>query len=156
YYKGQTQPFTPEAGDKEILDVIAFEKSLLGKYEDTTAAETAQFIKGFFGYKTVVIKAITDMTDLKKAIANGYPVMVPSAGKLLDNPNFRNGGPLYHMLVVKGWTKDGHWITNDPGTRNGSNFLYTNDNLSHAMHDWNGGDVVHGTPVAIVIIPNKN
>jgi len=155
FYKGKTAPFAPDEGDKAILDLIAYEKLLLGKYEDTTAAETARLVRSYFKYKSVVVQEVTDMNDLKCALAHGYPVLVPASGKLLDNPNFRNGGPVYHMLVIKGYTKDGHWITNDAGTRKGADFTYTDENLKNAMHDWNGGDVLNGKPMAIVIVPNK-
>src|SRR5574337_1942283 len=51
YYHGRTAKFQPDEGDKAILDLVAFEKKLLGFYENTTAAQTAQFIKAYFGYK---------------------------------------------------------------------------------------------------------
>ena len=47
----------------------------------------------------------------------GVPVLLPAAGRLLRNPYFSGQGPLYHMLVVKGYTRDGKIITDDPGTR---------------------------------------
>lgn len=153
FYRGITS-FTPDQGDAAILRLVSFEERLLGKYLDTNAEETARFIKAYFGYKNVVVREVADTNEMKKAIANGFPVIIPAAGKLLDNPNFKNGGPLYHMVVIKGYTQDGHWITNDPGTRKGADFLYTDGNLKEAMHDWNGGDVVHGTPMAIVVLPN--
>ncbi len=152
YYKGRKTAFRPDEGDKAILDLVAFEKKLLGKYQDTTAQETARFIRAYF-HRQVVIKQGNDPLDIKRAIANGFPVIVPADGKTLANPNFRNGGPIYHMLVIKGWTKNGHWITNDPGTRLGADFLYTQDNLKASMRDWNNGDVSHGTPQMIVIMP---
>ena len=60
-------------------------------------------------------------------------------------------GPLYHMLVVKGYTKDGTIITNDPGTRRGADFLYDPDALFNAVHDWNGGNVNEGAKVMVVV-----
>ena len=155
YYKGKAAAFTPDEGDKAILDLIAYEKKLLGKYEDTSAVDTARFIRGYFKYKTVIVQEVTSTQALKRALAHGYPVLVPANGKTLNNPNFRNGGPVYHMLVIKGYTKDGHWITNDSGTKNGANFLYTDENLKQSMHDWNGGDVPNGKPMVIVIVPNN-
>ncbi|MDO8583558.1 MAG: C39 family peptidase [bacterium] len=153
FYRGM-KSITPDQGDKDILALVSFEEKTLGKYLDTNAEETAQLVRSYFGYKNVVVREIVDTQDMKKAIANGFPVVIPAAGKLLDNPNFKNGGPLYHMLVIKGYTQDGRWITNDPGTRNGADFLYTDANLKESMHDWNGGDVVHGKPMALVILPN--
>ncbi len=152
YYQGKKTAFTPDEGDTAILDLVAFEKRLLGKYEDTTAEETAAFIRAYF-HRNVIIKQSNDPLDIKRAIANGFPVIIPANGKTLANPNFRNGGPVYHMLVIKGWTKDGHWITNDPGTRLGADFLYTQENIQASMHDWNGGDVPNGKPEILVVMP---
>jgi len=103
----------------------------------------------------VLVLPLSSVNDLKRAVANGYPVIVPASGKELPNPNFRNGGPLYHMLVVKGYTAD-RIITNDPGTHLGADFTYTYDGLMNAAHDWNGGDVTHGAPVMIIILPNAS
>ena len=53
----------------------------------------------------------------------------------LINPNFTGNGPLYHMLVIKGFVDD-KFITNDPGTRNGADFVYTEANLMNSIADW--------------------
>lgn len=88
--------------------------------------------------------------DIQRSIANGHPVLAVAYGKALDNPNFRNGGPAYHALIIRGYTEEG-FITNDPGTRNGKEFFYTYENLMNSIHDWNGGDVEHGDPVVLVV-----
>jgi hypothetical protein len=155
FYRGKTGRIAPDVADAAIKSLVAYEKATLGFYEDTTAAQTAQFIKGYFGYETVIVKPLTSVDDIKKAIALGYPVIVPAAGKLLGNPNFRNGGPPYHMLVVRGYTPT-LFITNDPGTRNGMQYTYTYDTLMKAAHDWNGtpSNITGGKPVMLVVIPN--
>ncbi|MEK7116134.1 MAG: C39 family peptidase [Patescibacteria group bacterium] len=155
FYRGETGRIPPDVATKAITNLVAFEKKILGFYEDTSALDTAKFIKAYFGYPTVMIQPLTSESELKRAIANGYPVIIPAAGKLLPNPYFRAGGPLYHMLVVKGYTKD-RIITNDPGTKRGADFTYTFDQLKHAAHDWNGGDVMHGAPVMLVVIPKAS
>jgi len=78
---------------------------------------------------------------------------VPAAGRELGNPNFTDPGPLYHMLVVRGYTEN-NFITNDVGTRKGENYQYKYDVLMNAIHDWNGGDVNNGQRVVIVAWPN--
>jgi hypothetical protein len=155
YLRGRTAKYQPEEGDQAILDLVAFEKKLFGYYEDTTAEETARVAREYFGLKNVYVLPMTGPDSIKRVLANGYPVVVPASGRLLDNPNFRNGGPRYHMLVVKGYLADGRWITNDPGTRKGADFLYTNENLMESIHDWNGGDVMNGQKVMIVLTPNR-
>lgn len=152
YYK-KLPDFQPDVAQSQLDAIVAYEMKTLGFFKDTSAAETAQFIKGFFHYDDVQVLPLTSVDDLKRAVANGYPVIVPAAGKLLPNPNFKDGGPLYHNVVVKGYT-GGDFITNDPGTHLGKNFTYTYAALMNAAHDWNNGDVLDGAPVMIIVIPN--
>lgn len=154
YYKGRTTKFQPDEGDKAILALVAAETRLLGYYKDTSATATARLITSYFHYPHIVLKKNPTVQDIKQALANGYPVILPAYGKALPNPNFRNGGPVYHMVLIKGYLKDGRWITNDTGTRLGSNFLYSQDSLMQANHDWNNGDVAHGDRVILVVLPN--
>ena len=39
------------------------------------------------------------------------------------------------MLVIKGYL-DNSFITNDPGTKRGENFIYSIDNLLLSLADW--------------------
>ncbi len=154
FYRGQRKAFTPQNGEKAILALVDYEENKLGLGPDITVAQIADVLKKYFGYSRTVMRTIKSADELKAPLAHGYPVIIPAAGKMLANPNFRNGGPLYHMLVVKGYTKDGLWITNDPGTRKGADFLYTSQNLEQAIHDWNGGNVATGTQRVLVVLPN--
>ncbi|MFH0952511.1 MAG: C39 family peptidase [Patescibacteria group bacterium] len=150
YYWADKSFDTPEIADAEILALVDFQTTTYGSYLDTTAEETARFIRDYYGYKTVDVIYDPTIEQIKREVFSGYPVIVPAYGKVLDNPNFRSGGPLYHMLVIKGYTTE-RWITNDPGTRKGADFTYTYDNLMNAMGDWNDGDPANGRPVMIVV-----
>jgi len=155
YYRGRTAKFTPDEGDAAILKLIAYENIHYEGKADMTAAEVATFVKEYYGYKQVIVRELTTLDQVKAALALGYPVMTPAYGKALGNPNFRNGGPPYHMLVIKGYLKDGRIITNDSGTRKGADYVYDPQVLFNALHDWNGGDVPHGKKMMIVVIPNS-
>lgn len=87
----------------------------------------------------------TDVTldSIKAKVASGHPVIVGAAGKELHNPNFRNGGPNYHMLVIIGYTPT-EFITNDPGTRKGEGYRYSHKVLLDAVHDWDAGNILNG------------
>lgn len=137
--------------DSAIQQLVTWETKRFGDYKDQTAEEVGIVLREYFGYKNV--KVIYDVTvdDIKKAVSDGHPLIVPAAGRLLGNKNFRQPGPLYHMLVVRGWKKDGTLIINDPGTRNGKAFLYKPDVLMNAIHDWNNGDVLKGRKVMVVV-----
>lgn len=153
FYHGQTGTIAPATAKKSIDNLVAFELKQYGDYKDTDAQATAAFIRDYFHYQTVLIQPLTSVDDIKAVLARGYPVLVPADGKLIPNPNYKNGGPAYHVLVVKGYTKD-RFITNDSGTRLGADYTYTYDALMNAAHDWNGGDVIHGKRVMIVVMPN--
>jgi hypothetical protein len=116
-----------------------------------TAKQTAEFIEQFYNLHTEVIYDWT-WDDVKLALAQGYPVIAPAAGRMLGNPNFTAPGPIYHMLVIKGYTAN-RIITNDPGTRKGADYQYSYDAIMNASHDWNDGDVGNGKKVIIIVKP---
>ncbi len=152
YYSKQT--FGSQQSTKDALDkLFAWEDARYGYNLNTTAEETATTIREYFGYKTVVVTEDVTEARIKSEIAAGRPVIVPSYGKALNNPNFQNGGPNYHMLVVKGYTAS-TFITDDPGTRRGADYVYPIATILNAAHDWNGGDVAHGRHVMIIVHRN--
>ncbi|MCR4278916.1 MAG: C39 family peptidase [bacterium] len=156
YYKGMSGKIDPAEADRKIQSLTLYEKSSYGFYEDTTAEETARFIRDYFGYTDVLVRPFSSVEDLKRPLALGYPVMIPSAGQLLGNPNFSGDGPPYHMIVLRGYTQN-VFITNDPGTRRGESYTYSYDTILKSAHDWTGdkNTVQQGARVMIVILPNK-
>ncbi len=154
FYEGQTTAFEPRDGDRAILDLVRFEEER-GKTPDLTIAEVQEMMIAKWGYKVVIVTPEVTINRIKAALAHGYPVILPADGKSLKNPNFRNGGPPYHMLVIKGYVGNQYWITNDPGTRLGADFTYPIEHLPEVAHDWNGGDVPHGQARILVALPKK-
>jgi hypothetical protein len=154
YYWTKVKTFTPAQVETQYSKMIAYENKTFGDFKDTTAAQTAKMIKDLYKYKRVDVLPMKSINDAKPHVLAGRPVIIPSSGKLLKNPNFKNGGPLYHMLVIRGWMKDGRIITNDPGTRKGNGYVYSASVLWNAIHDWNGGKVTSGQKVMIVVYPN--
>jgi hypothetical protein len=150
YYWSEQEFANPEEADAELLRLVDFQNNTYGEYEDTNAEETAQFMRDFYGYENIEVIDNPTVEQIKEEVAAGFPVMVPAYGKVLENPNFRSGGPLYHMLVIKGYTV-GTFITNDPGTRRGADFVYNIDNIMSSMGDWNDGDPQNGSKVVIVV-----
>ncbi|MBU1038662.1 C39 family peptidase [Patescibacteria group bacterium] len=149
YFKGnRVSRLEPDYADKEILKLVAWQKLERGFYEDTTAQEVADIMKDYFGLSAAVEEY--DAVKIKDYIRQGKLVLLPAAGRLLNNPNFKHPGPLYHMLVVKGFTTD-EFITNDPGTKNGFNYYYRPSIFATAVHDWNGGKVTEGQQVMVVV-----
>lgn len=153
HYYWQENTFTQQTAKDELQTIVDFENDYFGFYKDTTAEQTAEFIRELWGYERVEVEYDITIDDIKREVAQGRPVILPTAGRMLGNPNFRSPGPLYHMLVVRGWT-DEMMITNDPGTRKGENYQYEPEVLYNAIHDWNDGDPDNGRKAMIVVWPN--
>ncbi|MFA5995798.1 MAG: C39 family peptidase [Patescibacteria group bacterium] len=137
--------------DKAILELVNYNANDLKYPIDMTAAETAKSLEQFYGFKTELIYDFT-LDDIKQALAQGYPVILPAAGRQIGNPYYTAPGPVYHMLVIKGYTAT-KIITNDPGTKRGANYQYKYETLYKAAHDWNNGDVNNGQKVIIIVKP---
>jgi uncharacterized protein YvpB len=137
-----------DAADKEIVELVNFEESH-GYKVDVTVNELNQIAKDFYGMNSGRVVIGFSIEDIKKEIAKGHPVIIPAAGKLLENPNFKNGGPNYHMLVITGYDQ-ANFITNDPGTRKGYGYKYDFDLLFSAIHDWNSENISNGAKSYLV------
>lgn len=141
----------PDDADAKLLAIKNFEEKNLGFHEDTNAEDTAKIMREFYHLEKVEIFNNPTAKDIKKALASGKAVIAPFAGRELGNPNYHQPGPLYHMLVIKGYRENGDFITNDPGTKKGADFIYKEKVIMDAIHDWNDGDVNNGKKVVIIV-----
>ena len=122
---------------------------------DLNAADTAQLMKDYFRHEKLEVKYDITIDDIKKALIDGHIVIVPANGKRLGNPNFTNGGPETHMLVIRGFDDSKNVIiTNDPGTRNGNKYVYTYTTIYNAMVDYPSGyhEDQTGRPKAMIVV----
>ncbi|MBU1202813.1 C39 family peptidase [Patescibacteria group bacterium] len=134
YVQGKSMPSVTEV-ENILKDMIDWQSQNMDGEIDMDISELAYFAKNYLGYEKYEIVEDLSVEKIISYLNRGLPLVVPANGKLLDNPNFSNGGPVYHMLVIKGY-KDGHFITNDPGTRLGHNFIYTFENMLYSIADW--------------------
>lgn len=146
----QEEALTKASADEKITALTTWEGQN-GYAIDITIQELSSVARDFYGMKTGRVIQVQSAAVIKKELAAGRPVIVPAAGQLLPNPNFQSPGPPYHMLVVTGYDRDG-FITNDPGTRRGEGFRYTERALMEAIHNWNGSTstITSGAKVALV------
>lgn len=122
--------------DEEILKMVDWQVKTWGAHKDLTVKETAELAQEFYGLKLTPKYGI-DIETIKKAVSKNQPVIVPTAGRLLGNPYYRQPGPIYHMLVIIGY--EGRTIiTQDIGTKRGEHYRYNEKILFNAIHDWNG------------------
>lgn len=137
-----------DAADNELRDLVAWQTER-GYAVDITLAELQTIAKEYYTLNTGRIIKEPTVDQIKQEIASGRPVIVPAAGRVLENPYFTGGGPKYHMLVIRGYTET-EFIVNDPGTKRGENFRYSIENIMDALHDWNETNILEGQKAVIV------
>lgn len=150
-YYSRKEKLTPEIAEKEIQKMIEFQIKKYGDYRDSDARGIARLAADFYGLK---LKVIYDFSpeDLKKPLAEGKPIIIPAAGRILGNPFFTSPGPWYHNLVLVGYAGD-EFIANDPGTKRGKNYRYQSGVLYPAIHDFPGKkeDIEKGRKAFLVL-----
>lgn len=163
YFLDKKPAIDKTIGEKEIQDMVAFENRN-GYGPSVTLQELNTIAKDYYGLKNGRVVTNATIEDIKNELRNGKPVIVGAAGKVLPNPFFKNNGPNYHMLVIKGYDDSGLvplnkckridadsckqtpgiFITNDVGVSQGKDFLYTYDGLLKAIHDWDPKNILNG------------
>lgn len=118
-----------------INNLKKWEQANLGYNIDTEADATTRMAEGAFGLN---VKQIVNFRedDLKRELLEGHPILLPINAKFLGTQQYVNGGPTYHMIVLRGF-KGSTFIVNDPGTNNGNGNEYSFDVLKKAASDWN-------------------
>jgi hypothetical protein len=154
YLTGDKDVVMPAASvESQITTLTNWEQQNFGYYLDTTAAETAKMIEGAYGLKTQIISNYSE-EQVKQALNDHEVVIIPEDGQLLGNPNYRTPGPIYHMLVIRGYTPDAI-ITNDSGTKNGRNYSYSFSTIYDAGANWDHNTNTIDKNVHIAIIVSK-
>ncbi len=143
--------WTREEFNEEILKLVEWEKKTFGSYEHTSVEQTAQILNDYFDLKTK-IHAEPSLEDVQEILANGNLIVMTFAGKELKNPNYKNGGPIYHAMLIKGYKKGEKIITHDVGTRNGENYVYTWKGIYDSLHDY-AEPIQDGAKLMIEVFP---
>ncbi|MBP6085595.1 C39 family peptidase [Candidatus Gracilibacteria bacterium] len=143
--------WTREQFNQQILDLVEWQKATFGGYEHTDMEQTSKILNDYLGLDSKIIDNPT-FDQVKATLARGHLVVMPFAGKQLGNPYYSNGGPVYHVILIKGYTKDNQLITHDVGTRRGENYLFPWSVIEAANHDY-AQPIESGVPRMIEIIP---
>lgn len=120
--------------EQQLTKLTDWEMASFGYNLDINSEEVVKMITANYSLQTKIIKDFTEET-IKKELAQNHLVLLPANGRLLGNPNYKQPGPKYHMLVLRGYTTSSI-ITNDPGTKNGQNYPYSFDTLYNANGNW--------------------
>jgi len=158
YYATDQHDVTREEFHQNLLAMIDFENNYFGDYKHTTIAQTAEIATVYLKDSNYEIVNNPTVDQLKNFLAEGDVIVAPFAGRYLGNPYFTGKGPIYHMLVIRGYDET-HFITNDVGTRHGENFIYEYDVLLNAIHDWHDSaayeddGILKGKKTVLIIRP---
>jgi Peptidase_C39 like family len=137
--------------NNELLLLIDWEKVAFGSYEHTNVRQTAQIFDDYLKLKTVIHEDPT-FEDVQQILANGHLIVMTFSGKEINNPFYSNGGPVYHAMVIKGYTKDRKLVVHDVGTKRGEDYVYTWDVIESALHDYDV-PIKNGAKRYIEILP---
>lgn len=136
FLTGTTEDKLPaNAAQNAINNLKTWEQANLGYNANTGVDATSKMAQGAFGLTITQLPNFTE-ADLKQALTANHPILLPINAKLLGNTQYKNGGPLYHMIVLRGFKGDS-FIVNDPGTDNGDGNEYPFSILQKASADWN-------------------
>lgn len=130
-------PLDRKIGLIERNKLIEYEIKNYGDFRDENAEQIAERLRNYFGYQDVEVIYDFTLEQLKRKIVEGRPIIVPAAGRKLNNPYFKQPGPLYHNLVIIGFDGD-KIIVNDPGIGKGEGYRYNENVLYNAIHDFPG------------------
>src|SRR3990167_8417242 len=133
YYKQYN--LSPLFARDEIIKMVDWEEREMGWDKSIEIEKVEELMEYYFGQAKFLIVENPTVEQIKNYVAEGRPVLMVADGKVLPNPHFRNGGPEYHALIIRGYTEDS-FITNDPGTQFGENFVYQYNDLMNAIRDW--------------------
>ena len=132
HYLNQTS-LSADQMKSEIDASVNWQIENWGGHNDLNATKTLKLAKDYFGLNGEILENYS-VESIKKELVKGNPVIAPTAGRKLGNPNFRGNGPEYHMLVIIGYDSSRQtFITNDPGTRNGKSYIYSHQTLLDAI-----------------------
>jgi len=137
FYQGNlVRNITKNNAKKDILQILKIKETKWGKSLDEDAKKVVELINNFLPWEARIVENPT-LEDIKNEIDNEQPVIIPVYGRALNNKYFRNGGPIYHMLVISGYDEEKkEFITQEPGTIRGLDFRYSYDKLLNAIHDF--------------------
>lgn len=139
--------------ENELQKMVQWETDN-GYGPSVTAEQLLTIAKNVYGLDGRVDSDVSE-AHIKDLLQQGYPVIVPAAGRMLGNPYFSGAGPWYHMLLVVGYAGDTA-VTNDPGTRRGEGYRYSFSTLINATHDWTGkNEDIENGPKRVLILWKK-
>lgn len=121
--------------EANLVEMVRWEEDR-GYGGSITADQTIKIADQYLGISLRKVE-LKSGGSIKEVVDSGLPIIILADGKKLHNPHFKNGGPVYHALVILGLRGD-TVTTNDPGTRIGQGYEYSVETILGAIADWKG------------------
>ena len=151
FFENKTPDMETLLKDYEIL----FAQS---KTHDINIAQMSQIASDLYNYDSKII-ANPDTDTIEKYLSQGHILIAPANGQTLyqENKYFKNGGPLYHNIVILGYDHNKkQFIVHDVGTQFGAYFKYSYKVLMDSIHDFpksgNKKDINQGSPDLLLLL----
>ncbi len=145
--------------NNEIALASSYQEENYGDYRDTSAKDTlTRIINGYFAYDKAEIKINIKISDIILELINGNIVILPMNGQKLGNPYYNPPGPERHMIIVIGYDEEvKEFIVNDPGTKRGKNYRYSEDVLFNAIRDYSTGfhEEIEGAKKTMIVVRSE-
>lgn len=127
------EPLSKQIMDDELTKVREWETENLGGFTDSTVEEIKQMGEAVFNLDIEISEDVS-IQNIKDQLDLGNLVLAPTAGRELHNPFYKQPGPLYHVLVLRGYD-DENFIANDVGIGKGEAYKYKYSVVINAIHD---------------------
>jgi len=151
YFDGTTPNTATLLKDYEVL----FGQS---STHDINLEQMGQIANKLYGYKFKIIDS-PDTDTIEKHLSQGHILIAPANGQTLftENKYFKNGGPLYHNIVILGYDHAKQkFIVHDVGTQFGAYFKYSYGVLIDSLHDFpdtgKKTDINQGPPRLLLLL----
>lgn len=151
---------TRREANEELLEMIALERRMFGGFKDTSAAKTVELSEAFSDDRTARLVPTATLTEVKQELAVGNIVILPMAGRRLKGPYYTPPGPLYHMLLLRGYDDaTAEFVVNDAGTNTkGEAFRFSYTAIERSWNDWDDArhTLAHPGSAKPMIVVSRN
>ncbi len=153
YHSEKRELILSDEAEKDIQAISNYVKENFSDKHDLNIAEVQKLAEEYLGIKNSKIIKDPKIDEIEKELSFGNLIVAPMAGRKLNNPFFKNPGPPYHMLVISGFDrKKKEFITQDPGTKRGKDFIYKYEIIMDSIHDFLGikENILSGEKIILV------
>ena len=156
-YWSEDKPLSKIKAKEEILNMVEFETQNFGYFIHTDVEDTNKILTEYYNFKKSAVIHDVDLSTIKQALADNKLVVAPMNGKKLKNPNFLNGGPENHMILIIGYDEDKQvFITHDPGTRKGKDYEYSYQTIQDSIFNYSSSTKPENSNQKSIIVVSKN